>query len=480
MPMSKSLKNIIFVILFFYTVCVEEKFVERTEYFKPFISVPTQDSFQQIETNTEGEDNEHNPLSFTVEDSLKEAKTVKCMYFDTESFSIYDISGLTANSLDDKNDEVAHTKEIDKDGIKYTILFNFCYNLKQSSRCNFEKKQAFYWKDSGECAVLSDGISDGNEWSLIDAKEKSNDNENKNYLKIKVRPADGNQLTYILKCKNDENEKGKFGYFQDPVINVTDGKLNVTLYIESYNACVKADFYFIYEFIMRYKVIFIIILMAFGLFNCLLGRRLSKYTAFILCVVVVTILILIFSQYVLPSGCAEWIIWVMLAVGVILGVTGGVFLFIYHDKVISIVAGGLAGLFLGQLLYNFFGNRIPANGIAINIVFVVVAIGVMIGIAFIFKNFIVIFATSIIGSYCFIRGISLFAGGYPNEITILDLRTEDETEQLDKLLGWEFYLYLSAMVILCGLSIYAQYRINKDKKDEDDEGAKDANIKVVE
>ena len=205
MPMSKSLKNIIFVILFFYTVCVEEKFVERTEYFKPFISVPTQDSFQQIKTNMEGKDNEHNPLSFTIEDSLKESKTVKCMYFDTESFSIYDISGLTANSLDDKNNEVAHTKEIDKDGIKYTILFNFCYNLKQSSRCNFEKKQAFYLKDGGECAVLSDGISDGNEWSLIDAK-MFNDNENKNYLKIKVRPADGNQLTYILKCKNDENE----------------------------------------------------------------------------------------------------------------------------------------------------------------------------------------------------------------------------------------------------------------------------------
>ena len=83
MPMSRTLKNIIFMVLFMYTVCVEEKYVERSEYFKPFISVPIQDSFQQLNTNMEVEEDEgHNPLSFSLADDLKETTVVKCMYFD--------------------------------------------------------------------------------------------------------------------------------------------------------------------------------------------------------------------------------------------------------------------------------------------------------------------------------------------------------------------------------------------------------------
>ena len=207
--------------------------------------------------------------------------------------------------------------------------------------------------------------------------------------------------------------------------------------------------------------------MGFGLFNCILGQKFAKYTAFLLCVFIITILVLVFSQYVLPSGCAEWIIWVMFALGIILGCTAGYFTFKYHEKVLALLTGGVSGFFIGQFLYNLFGNQIPANGIVINIVFVIVSIGVMIAIAFFFKKFIVIFATSFIGAYCFIRGISLFAGGFPDEITVMDLRAENETEQLKKLLTWRVYVYLSAILIATGLSIFAQYRINRDKDDDD-------------
>ena len=97
----------------------------------------------------------------------------------------------------------------------------------------------------------------------------------------------------------------------------------------------------------------------------------------------------------------------------------------------------------------------------------------MIGIAFIFKNFIVILATSIIGSYCFIRGISLFGGGFPNEFTIISLTYSDESEQITNLLGWKTYVYLASMVVLCILSVIAQFKINKEKEGEKDEGAKE-------
>lgn len=480
MPVSRTLKNIIFLILFIYTVCVEEKFVERSEYFKPFISVPLQDSFQQMDANMEEEDNEHNPQSFANNiDILNGTKVVKCMYFDTETLNIYDISGLSAGSFDENDNiaknEVAH---IIKAG-DYSIYTNFCYNLKNTDDCPYDKKQAYYKKNGGKCEVLADGVGIGNHWSSVTEKDPNNENLTINYLKIDANPEGKHKLTYMLQC--DENMKEEQINPNRYIIDVDDeGYLNVTLYVKSKYSCVKVNVYKIYEFIMRYKVIFIIILMAFGLFNCLLGKRLSKYTAFLICLVVVTVLVLVLSQYILPPGCSEWIIWVMLGVGVALGITAGVFLFIYHDKVMAIVAGGVAGLFLGEFLYSFFGNLIPANGYAINIAFVVASIGVMIAIAFFFKNFIIILATSIIGSYCFIRGISLFAGGFPNEFTIISLTVTDEANQIKDLLGWETYVYLSAMAILCGLSIFAQYKINKDKDEEKDEGAKDANLKVVE
>ncbi len=481
--MSRTLKNIIFMVLFIYTVCVEEKFVERSEYFKPFISVPVQESFQQIDTNMEEEDNEFNPRSFSLADDLKDSKVVKCMYFDTESLNIYDISGLSAGSFDKSDEiaknEVAHIIPIQKGDDKYSIYVNFCYNLKNTDDCPYDKKQAYYKKNGGKCEVLADGVGVGNKWSSVTETDPDNENKTINYLKIEANQEGKHKLTYMLQCDENMGEE-KYDSSRYDVTVDNEGNLNVTLYIKSKYSCVKMNVYKIYEFIMKYKVIFIIILMAFGLFNCFLGKRLSKYTAFLLCLVVVTILILVLSQYVLPPGCAEWIIWVMFGVGVALGITAGVFLFIYHDKVMALVAGGISGLFLGEFLYNFFGNLIPANGYAINIAFVVASIGVMIAIAFFFKNFIIILATSIIGSYCFIRGISLFGEGFPNEFTIISLTVTDETEQITDLLGWKTYVYLASMVVLCILSVIAQYKINKEKEGEKDEGAKDANLKVVE
>ena len=105
----------------------------------------------------------------------------------------------------------------------------------------------------------------------------------------------------------------------------------------------------------------------------------------------------------------------MLAVGILLGGTAGYFVFKYHEKAFALVAGGIAGFFIGEFLYNLFGNRIDANGTVINIVFVVASIIALVVLAYFFNKFIIIFSTSFIGSYCFIRGISLFGGDFPDE-----------------------------------------------------------------
>ena len=82
-------------------------------------------------------------------------------------------------------------------------------------------------------------------------------------------------------------------------------------------------------------------------------------------------------------------------------------------------------------------------------------------------NIVTIFATALIGAYAVIRGISIFAGGFPNETTIADLVKNEETEQLKKLLTWIVYLYLGGWVILFVIGLVVQIKIfAADKKEE--------------
>jgi energy-converting hydrogenase Eha subunit E len=57
-----------------------------------------------------------------------------------------------------------------------------------------------------------------------------------------------------------------------------------------------------------------------------------------------------------------------------------------------------------------------------DIVFWCVCVGCAIvaaALVFIAYNHAIILSTSLIGSYFFVRGISLYAGGYPNEFTLM-------------------------------------------------------------
>jgi uncharacterized membrane protein YeaQ/YmgE (transglycosylase-associated protein family) len=310
-----------------------------------------------------------------------------------------------------------------------------------------------------------------------------NSNRNKDnhedIIKITVNPEGNHTFEYELSClevpeDKKKEEKGKH-YVDKAEATIDDGNLKVTFYISSVEACVKVDFYFIFKFIQDYKVIFIILLMLFGILNCGFGKRFSRFTAFFLCLFILTVLVLVLSQYILPSGCKEWIIWVMLGVGILLGLVAGIFAFKYHEGSMAFLTGGIGGFILGEFLFNLFGNKIPINGIAANIIVVVVSIIVLIAIAFFFKKFIVIFGTSLIGSYCFIRGISLFAGHFPDEMTVIDLQTGGETEQLKELLTWQVYVYLASIAVATIISMIIQYKTYKEDG-ETVEGAKDANL----
>ena len=461
---------LLLVIILFGLVSSDNKFMKIDKPFQPFISVLSPDSLKQFEefkpfvSSLEYSLNENNNKS-AAEIMFSEIKfSVKCMY--VNNFNLYDISGLGKNVLDK---EKAYSTEIEN----VTIFYNFCYDLKKTEECQYDKKQIFFIdknQNESKCDSLAGSVLNGNKWFI------GNDTNGINYLKIELNNDEkypNHTFKYILQCIVEKKTEVVYekSYFKK---EISEGQYETLLYIMTNEACPKFDFYVIWEFINDNVFIFSIALIAFGFFNCILGNRAAKYTCFLITLFTCVILVLFFGQFILPSGCAKWIIWVILIIGIIIGAAIGFFVFRHHKKVLSFLVGGVSGFFLGQLLFSLFGNLISWNQIVVNVLFVIICIIISICLAYWLQDAIIIFATSFIGAYTFIRGISLFAGGYPNEFTVIDLKNQGEDGQLKELITWRVWIYLVAIIIATGLSIFIQFKIKKNKDSDNDKSAKES------
>lgn len=82
-----------------------------------------------------------------------------------------------------------------------------------------------------------------------------------------------------------------------------------------------------------------------------------------------------------------------------------------------LVIAFIGGFFAGGLLYNFVFVGWANSTVLLAILTFGLGLGLTV-IAYFKRITIIILTTSFIGSYFFIRGLSLFIGGYPNEITL--------------------------------------------------------------
>jgi len=95
-----------------------------------------------------------------------------------------------------------------------------------------------------------------------------------------------------------------------------------------------------------------------------------------------------------------------------------------------------------------------------------VGAGLFFGLLALWKyKWVLIFATAFIGSYLMVRAVSLFAGGYPNEFTLInDIKNGDSSG----VKHWPFYLYLICIVGATAGGIILQFRIKKNSGGDDD------------
>jgi hypothetical protein len=150
--------------------------------------------------------------------------------------------------------------------------------------------------------------------------------------------------------------------------------------------------------------------------------------------------------------------WVVLVGCILLGLLFG-FILAKCQRLGAALLGGWAG-FIGGLVLNtavfVYAESQP--------LFWVVTISCAIAgciLSFFAYNHVIIIGTSFTGSYLFIRGFSLYIGGFPNEFEIAKALSNGSVDSIDP---W-FYLYLAVIIILTILCAIVQYKqFKKDKE----------------
>jgi hypothetical protein len=122
----------------------------------------------------------------------------------------------------------------------------------------------------------------------------------------------------------------------------------------------------------------------------------------------------------MPSWSPIWTVWVSLCVT--LGIGAGIGYGAQRWSRIGVLfIGGWVGAFVGMLLYNaviyIFSESNPLLGIWLSILFCATIFAVL---SMIFFDQAVVVGSSIAGSYLFVRGFSLYAGGFPNEFVLYE------------------------------------------------------------
>ena len=425
---------------------------------KPFISVPSFNSLHKL--TKQAQKFLSNPEKFqtnekifsSTEESLQNFNFgVKCML--VYNFSLYNLQGLSKSS---SSNPPYYTAEVGGEKINY----NFCYDLNKDGGCNSSNVQVSI--NSGDkCEKLAGAIGTGNKWEVNNEK-----------IEITLNKLDNSDdiVKYILICDKNKTNPNETTPLENSYIRKSaNGKKETVLYFKTYQACVQADFYVLGKFIDEYNWLFAIILIVIGLFECILGKKLQKVTAFIMSVFFIVIIVVVLAvQFILPAGSPSWSIWLILVISLALGLVLGYFIAKHNEKFLPLLVGGVSGFFLGQFLYSVFGNKIELKPLLVNILFVSISIIVLVIIAYFLQSFIIIFATSFIGSYVCIRGVSFILGGFPSEFTIIDLINAGEKSQITEYLNWQMYVYLVVIVVMTGFGIYIQRKINRNRDERKD------------
>jgi hypothetical protein len=126
--------------------------------------------------------------------------------------------------------------------------------------------------------------------------------------------------------------------------------------------------------------------------------------------------------------------------------------------------GAAAGFFGGFLLYTFvFIQWLENTYVLFTICFIMAFVGGF--LVWKFGKHIIVYMTAFLGAYAFVRGISIWAGHFPNEIALYGQISSGTFEGLEP----QFYGYLAGIVVLgiCGVIFQFKKGYHEHHQEED-------------
>jgi hypothetical protein len=218
----------------------------------------------------------------------------------------------------------------------------------------------------------------------------------------------------------------------------------ITIRVRTTEAYPKINYYIVSSFINENKSYLGAIVITIGLFLVFLGAKFLKITILIVNTLsCITVLFLVYFNIFSPES--ESTVWILLAVGVVLGLAFGYFM-IKLAKGITMLLGGYLGYLVSIFAYNLALQYIHASP---HLIYWCVTIGCIFIFALLslwIAEVMLIVSTSVIGSYAIVRGASFYIGSFPSESIILDLIKNKEWDELDKV---KYFNIVSVCMGLC-------------------------------
>lgn len=376
-----------------------------------------------------------------LERALTETKSelnIKCFWINsTNVYTLY-----TLRNKDTDYNVTLSKKEGEEELIKY----NFCIDTVEKCPNSTISAGSVIYKRGNVCKYLA-GTIEGNETTKNTWKEIENG--------LKITLAQGEKcnddnlrysLIYEILC--DVNHTGLTLNFADDFdINKCENVIKGF----SKHACSLNNYYRFQAFFENNRYYISFIVSAFGLILAAFGKKLFKFLAVILCgIALVQLVGILIVNLIKQWFTKELYIWITLGVSFLVGMGVGIIL-LKCITVLFFIVGGAFGYVIGVFVYDILIMYVNWNGTIVYWVTIGISIIVFGLLGLKVEVLITIIATSVIGGYAAVRGMSFIIGGFPDESKIFDLVSEKEWDQLKEMItNWALFYFVVWILIAVG------------------------------
>ena len=155
-----------------------------------------------------------------------------------------------------------------------------------------------------------------------------------------------------------------------------------------------------------------------GIFLAFLGNSLIPIAVFLVATFMTAALILIvLYSFMLGPTIKTWLTWMIVSLSLLVGLIVGILLartIKLYAVVVAACAGFMTGVLLNVAVLYLAKSKILfwSVNVGLTVLFALLAL--------VWFNTAILLSTSLVGSYLTARGVSLFAGGFPNEYTLIE------------------------------------------------------------